>query len=94
MGFQCVENGLDLGVQGRWVGGDDAVEVDGGRAQRFEGAQESPQREPGAGLDFAADGQCGEHDRQVGFDDVAGAGEHGSGGEVGLGHPEGRLHVP
>ena len=42
-GLQCIENRLDLGVYGWRVGGDDAVEVDGGRAQGFEGAQEAAQ---------------------------------------------------
>ena len=50
--------------------------------------------QPGAVLDLAGHGQCGEHDRQVGLDRVAGAVEHRPGPQVGLGHPEGLLDVP
>lgn len=46
------------------------------------------------GLGFAAEGECGEHDGQVGFDGITGAGKHGPGGEVGFRHPEGLLNTP
>ena len=57
-------------------------------------AQEVADREPCPVLDFAADGQGGEHDGQVGLDRVAGVVEHRPGAQVGLGHPEGLLDVP
>ncbi len=34
------------------------------------------------------DGQCGEHDGQMGFDGIALAGGHGPGIEIGLRHPK------
>ena len=52
------------------------------------------ERLAGAVLHGAGDGERGEHDGQVRFDGVAGAGEHGPGGEVCLGHAEGLLDVP
>jgi len=51
-------------------------------------------RMAGAVLGLAGDGQGAEHDGQVRLDRVALAGEHGSGGQVSLAHPEGLLHVP
>ena len=45
-------------------------------------------------LDAVRHGQGGEHNGQVGFDGVAGAVEHGSGREVGLGHAKRLLDVP
>ncbi len=93
-GLEGVEDGLDLGVQCGWECGYHAVDVDGCRAQGLEGAQKASQRQSGSGLDFAAEGQCGEHDGQVGFDSITGAGEYGPGREVGFRHPEGLLDAP
>jgi hypothetical protein len=36
LGGKRIHDGLDLGVEGWWEGDDDAVEVDGGRAQGLE----------------------------------------------------------
>ena len=56
--------------------------------------QDPADRLAGAVLDGAGDGERGEHDGQVCFDGVAGAGEHGPGGEVCFGHAERLLDVP
>ena len=42
----------------------------------------------GPGLGLAGDGECGEHDREVGFDAVAEPVEDRAGGQDGFGHPE------
>ena len=45
-------------------------------------------------IGWRGDGQCGEHDGQVGFDRIAHPVEHGSGVEVALGHSKRLLDVP
>ena len=62
--------------------------VIGGGAQRPQRLHDLVDRQPGAGLGLAGDGERGEHDGEVGFDAVAEPVEHRAGGQVGLGHPE------
>ena len=56
------EDGLDLGFDGWRVGVDDSVDLDRGRAQGFQGAQESAQGQAGAVLDGARERESGEDD--------------------------------
>jgi hypothetical protein len=92
--LEVVENLLLFGVDGWREGLDGVVDRDGRRAQRAELADHVADGQAGAVLGLAGDGQGGEHDGQVRLDRVALAGEHGPGGQVGLAHPEGLLHVP
>src|SRR5262245_7073605 len=85
---QGIEDRGVVGSEGGRERRDHAIDLYARRAQRLEGAKDSAQGEPGPVLYGAGYGQGGEHDGQVRLDHVAGAGEQGPGGEVGLGHAE------
>jgi hypothetical protein len=91
--LQGVDDGGFVGVECGREGVDGAVDLDGCRAQRSQGSQDPADRLAGAVLHGTGDGERGEHDGQVRFDRVAGAREHGPGGEVCLGHAERLLDV-
>ncbi len=93
-GVEGVEDDLTVWVDLGWDGLDGAVDGDGCGAQRAELADEVADRQAGTVLGGAGHRESGEHDGQMGVDRVLGPDEHGPGGEVGLGHPEGLLHVP
>ena len=57
--FQGVEDRSLVGAEGGWDRGDHAVDFDGGRAQGFEGAQDSSEGESGPVLDLSADREGG-----------------------------------
>ena len=65
-----------------------------GRRRRRGGADELADRPAGGVLNPAADGQRGEHDREVGFDRVALVVVDGPGLQVVLGHPKRLFNRP